>query len=166
MVYASAYTYRATVWFDMPMPGPAERAWLREKYADTWPQYEPIWERITERWQKADAGNDFAVHGTSIVGFCDLCQLVLCGGTPRANTARTLARDGKKWIFCSEPCQRIFEDEPERYAEHKDVVKRVLAGEAPANLVAMLRRYFGVDHDTWGKDSFGGDYPWLARGKR
>ena len=27
-VYASAYTHRATVWFDMPLPSPAERAWL------------------------------------------------------------------------------------------------------------------------------------------
>ena len=29
MVYASAYTYRATVWFDFALPGPDERAWLR-----------------------------------------------------------------------------------------------------------------------------------------
>ena len=27
MVYASAYTYRATVWFNFALPGPDERAW-------------------------------------------------------------------------------------------------------------------------------------------
>jgi hypothetical protein len=43
------------------------------------------------------------------------------------------------------------------------VIKRVLAGEAPANLVAMVRRYFGLDHDRWGKDVFAGDYPWIKR---
>jgi toluene monooxygenase system protein A len=36
MVYASAYTYRATMWFDFALPGPEERAWLREKYPHTW----------------------------------------------------------------------------------------------------------------------------------
>ena len=32
MVYASAYTHRATVWFDMALPGPAEQEWLARKY--------------------------------------------------------------------------------------------------------------------------------------
>jgi hypothetical protein len=27
----------------------------------------------------------------------------------------------------------------------------------------MLRRYFGLSHQTWGKDAYGGRYPWLAR---
>jgi toluene monooxygenase system protein A len=163
MVYASAYTYRSTVWFDFVVPGPDERAWLRSKYPSSWPALDAVWEQITRRWREADPGNDFAVHGTAIVTFCDLCQLVLCNGTPRRNTATTLERDGRKYIFCSEPCRWIFEREPERYAAHKDVVKRVLAGEAPANLVAMVRGYFGLSHETWGKDARGGVYPWLTR---
>ena len=66
-------------------------------------------------------------------------------------------------FFCSEPCRWIFEKEPVRYAGHKDVVKRVLAGEAPANLIALVQRYFGLDYDTWGKDVYGGKYPWVKR---
>jgi toluene monooxygenase system protein A len=163
MVYASAYTYRATVWFDLVVPGPEERAWLREKYPDSWPALDSVWQQVTARWQQADPGNELAVHGTAIVSFCDLCQLVLCEGTPARNSARVRARNGKKYIFCSEPCQVIFEREPERYAEHRDVVKRVLAGEAPGNLVALLRRYFELDFDTWGKDVHGGRYPFIRR---
>jgi toluene monooxygenase system protein A len=163
MVYASAYTYRASVWFDFVLPGPAERAWLKEKYPESWSDFDRIWDNVTERWRQADPGNDFAVHGTAIVTFCDLCQLVLCAGTPQHNTASTLDHDGRRYVFCSAPCRWIFEQEPERYAAHKDVVKRVLAGEAPANLVALLRRYFGLDYTTWGKDAFGGKYPWLTR---
>lgn len=166
MVYASAYTYRSTVWFNFALPGPAERAWLREKYPRHWDQIDPVWEQVTARWREADLGNDFAVHGTAIVTFCDLCQLVLCNGTPQRNTARTLDYQGKKYIFCSEPCRWIFEREPERYKDHKDVVKRVLAGEAPANLIAMLRQYFGLTYETWGKDIYGGDYPWIRRPPR
>ncbi len=163
MVYASAYTYRASVWFDFVLPGPRERAWLEQKYPRSWASFDPIWARITERWRASDPGNDFAVHGSAIVTFCDLCQLVLCNGTPRKNTATTLDHDGRRYIFCSEPCRWIFEKEPTRYAAHKDVVKRVLAGEAPANLIELVRRYFGLTYETWGKDAFRGVYPWMDR---
>ena len=148
------------------VPGPDERAWLAQKYPASWPAYDRVWQNVTARWSEADLGNDFAVHGTSIIGFCDLCQLVLCQGTPSQNTARTLERDGRKHIFCSEPCEHIFSQQPERYAAHKDVVKRVLAGEAPANLIALVQRYFGLRYETWGKDASQGDYPWLTRPTR
>jgi toluene monooxygenase system protein A len=163
MVYASAYTYRATVWFDFVVPGPDERAWLRTKYPASWPQLDPVWERISTLWRGADIGNDFAVHGTAIVGFCDLCQIVLCGGTTARNTASVIERDARRYIFCSEPCRWIFEREPERYAGHEGVVQRVLAGKAPGNLVAMLQRYFGLKLEDWGRDAFGGAYPWLGK---
>ena len=90
----------------------------------------------------------------------------LSNGTPRVNTANILDHGGRRYVFCSRPCRWIFEQEPERYARHKDVVKRVLAGEAPANLVALVQRYFGLDYDSWGKDAFGGDYPWLQEAAR
>ena len=163
MVYASAYSYRASVWFNPVLPGPDERAWLRSKYPRTWDDFDPIWERIAARWGESDPGNDFAVHGTAIVSFCDLCQMVLSNGTPRQNTANLLDRDGRRYVFCSQPCRWIFEREPERYAGHQNVVSRVLAGEAPANLIALVRQYFGLRHETWGKDAFGGEYPWLKR---
>ena len=34
-VYASAYTYRASVWFDFVVPSPADRAWLAAKYPES-----------------------------------------------------------------------------------------------------------------------------------
>jgi toluene monooxygenase system protein A len=165
MIYATAYTYRASVWFDFVLPGPPERAWLREKYAAAWGEFDPIWARITERWQEADVGNDLAVHGTAMVGFCDLCQLVLSGGTPHHNTANVLSHAGRRYVFCSEPCRWIFERQPDRYAEHKNVVQRVLAGEAPANLLALLA-HFGLSFETWGKDVARGSYDWMERRRR
>lgn len=166
MVYASAYTYRATVWFNFTAPGPDERSWLRVKYPKSWPLLDPIWQQVTERWRTSGPGIEWYSHGATPVTFCDLCQLVLCGGTPLQNTAQTVVRDGKKYIFCSEPCRWIFEKEPERYAAHRDVVKRILAGEAPANLIELLLQYFGLTQDTWGKDVMGGNYPWLAQAGR
>lgn len=163
MVYASAYSYRATVWFDMVLPGPDERRWLRRKYPDSFPAYEPIWDRVTEQWRRADPGVDFAVHGLAVPLFCNLCQIVLAHGTPGTNDAVVIQHEGLPRIFCSEPCRWIFESEPDRYAAHRDVVARVLAGEAPGNLVEFLRRYSGLTFDEWGKDVRGGVYPWMER---
>jgi toluene monooxygenase system protein A len=94
--------------------------------------------------------------------FCDLCQLPLSAGTPRKNTARVAVHQGRKYIFCSAPCQWIFLEEPERYANHQDVVKRVLSGEAPAELPNLLTEYFRLTPETWGKDVHHGSYEWLA----
>jgi toluene monooxygenase system protein A len=87
----------------------------------------------------------------------------LCGGTPTQNSARVLEHRGERYVFCSEPCEWIFRQEPERYAEHKDVVGRILTGEAPANLLELCRKYFGLSQDTWGKDVHRGRYEWLER---
>lgn len=162
MVYASAYSYRSTVWFDLVVPSPAERAWLLEKYPKSFADFVSVWESVSERWQTTDPGLDFAVHGTAIVGFCSLCGFVLSQGTPRHNEAQVLERNGRRHAFCSPVCRAIFEDEPERYAAHRDVVARVLSGEAPGNLLAFLG-YSGLTFDDWGKDALGGDYDWLVR---
>jgi toluene monooxygenase system protein A len=166
MVYVSAYTYRATTWFDFVMPSPEERAWLRRRYPKHWADIDAVWEQVFARWREADPGNDWAVHGTVMVSLCDLCQLVLCGGTPQKNTAIVLDDGGKRYVFCSEPCRWIFEKERDRYGDHKNIVTRILAGEAPANLIALLQRYFDLTPATWGRDVFGGEYPWLKRAPR
>jgi hypothetical protein len=53
--------------------------------------------------------------------------------------------------------------ERERYAAHTGVVMRILGGEAPANLLELLRVYFGLTQDMWGKDTNRGHHPWEAR---
>lgn len=163
MVYASAYSYRATVWFDCALPGPDERAWLAEKYPGSWAELDPVWTGITERWQRAGPGVEWYAHGTTPIGFCDLCQLVLAGGTPAENTARVVCYDDRKYVFCSEPCQQIFAREPARYREHKSVVHRILSGDAPANVLELTRSYFGIDSRVRGRDVQGGAYSWLAQ---
>lgn len=166
MVYASAYSYRATVWFDCVLPGPDERSWLAEKYPDSWAELDPVWTGITERWRRSGPGVEWYAHGTTPIGFCDLCQLVLAGGTPNHNTARVVAHGDRKYVFCSAPCQEIFEREPERYREHKSVVHRILSGEAPSNALELIRSYFGVDGRVRGRDVEGGAYSWLSQGTR
>lgn len=162
MVYLSAYTYRSSVWFDLVVPSPDDLLWLKEKYP-RFANLEKNWQQITHHWQKSEPGVDFAVHGTAIIGFCDMCQIVLCGGSLEVNAAQIHVYNNQKYIFCSEPCQRIFENEPEKYRDHKNIVKRVLAGEAPANLMEIINRYFGLNYHTRGRDLHDGFYPWINR---
>lgn len=152
MVYLGAYTHRATVWFDLVLPEEEERAWLAAKYPQSWPSFEPAWHHLGLRWEKVGSEVEWHTHGLTPIGFCNLCQLVLCGGTPAQNTARTLSYEGNNYIFCSEPCAWIFQNEPGRYAQHRDVVKRILAGEAPGNLLELVRTYFGLNRKEWGRD--------------
>lgn len=164
LVYISAYTYRATTWFNFVVPSPEERKWLRQKYPKYWDYLDAAWDQVTEAVRKAGPGNEMAAHGTTMVTFCDLCQLVLCnyhGGNPPMNSASTLVYNGNKYVFCSPPCRWIFESEPERYSAHKEVIKRILAGEAPADLVKLLIEYFNLTPETWGKDMYGLNYPWM-----
>lgn len=165
MVYASAYTYRATVWFDLAMPSPEERDWLEAKYPESWPAIDPIWSRLTERMREAGPDVEWYTHGATPVAFCDLCQLVLCGGTPDENSARTIEHGERKYVFCSAPCQWIFEREPERYEGHLDIVKRILAGKMSGNLIELLGQ-FGLTEDSWGRDVARGRYPWAKKGRR
>jgi len=165
MIYASAYTYRATLWFDFVMPGPEDRTWLSEKYPRHWHDMEAVWDRIGARWSEVGPGsdNEMFVHATALPTFCDLCQLPLSAGTPRNNTANTLTFEGRNYIFCSQPCRWIFLREPERYAGHKDLVKRVLSGEAPADFGELIGNYFSLTPETWGKDLHSGNYSWLSK---
>jgi toluene monooxygenase system protein A len=160
-VYAAAYSYRATVWFDMVLPGPEERRWLAAKYPQSWAAYDPVWKQLTGRWRASGPGVEWYSHGNTPIGFCHLCQLVLCGGTPGNNAARVRAEDGKSRIFCSAPCEWIFEQQRERYAPHEGLVDRILDGSAPGNVVQLLNDYFGLSPEVQGKDAFGGRYPWL-----
>jgi toluene monooxygenase system protein A len=106
-------------------------------------------------------GVEWSTQSATPVAFCNLCQLVLSNGTPHENAARVVEYHGRKYIFCSEPCAWIFSREPDRYADHKGVVNRMLAGEAPANVVKLTRTYFEVTPEVRGKDMLRGRYPWL-----
>jgi toluene monooxygenase system protein A len=164
MLYASAYTYRATTWFDFVLPGPEEQAWLATKYPKTWPELQPVWDNIHARWRASGPGLEWFTHGTTPVSFCNLCQLVLCAGTPSRNSAVFVDGPDRRRVFCSEPCRELFQAEPERYAKHAGVVERILAGQAPANLLGLLR-YFGLTEQSWGRDVATGMYPFLNEGK-
>jgi toluene monooxygenase system protein A len=165
MVAVSAYTYRASTWFNWHVPSPEDRQWYAKKYPNAWPGIDKIWQQIIHSWQETPPGVEWSVHGTTPIGFCNLCQLVLCHGTPAQNAAIVKKINDHNYIFCSEPCLKIYEAEPERYQDHKDVVHRILCGEAPGNVVALVENYFGLMASERGRDLHLGQYSWMEKRK-
>jgi toluene monooxygenase system protein A len=147
------YEYRTLLWFDEPTPSTAERAWLRERYPTWETTHEPHWDRIEESWA---AGGEAASMAYALPALCNMCQLPALFVHPGRNTACTLERDGRRYLFCSAPCRWIFEQQPERFAAHRTVVDRLVAGEAPADLLE-LHGWMGFESP----DEMGGD---LRRG--
>ena len=98
----------------------------------SWPDFDPIWERITERWRAADPGNDFAVHGTAIV---DVLRPVPAGAVERHAAREHRQRPGPRraalHLLLASRAGGSSSRSPSATPAHKDVVKRVLAGEAP-----------------------------------
>jgi len=67
---------------------------------------------------------------------------------------------GRRYLFCSEPCRWIFEQESSRFADHNSVVDRIVAGEAPGKLTD-LHRWMGLEAPVeTGKDLRRGLDPW------
>ena len=143
------YTYRPMLWFDEPMPSSPERAWLREKYPRWSEIYEPFWDRIEQAWQHYGEAASLAY---ALPALCNLCQLPTVFVRPGHNTVCTLSLDGRTYLFCSEPCRWIFEQQSQRFSDHQTVVDRVLAGEAPGDLPELLH-WMGHDSpEAVGKD--------------
>src|ERR1700704_4178225 len=110
------YSYRTTLWFDVAMPNADERAWLRERYPSWQKTFAPIWDRLERRWESDGEAGTLAY---ALPALCNLCQLPTLFVRPGKNTACTLEADGRKYLFCSEPCGWIFTQEMSRFAGHK-----------------------------------------------
>jgi toluene monooxygenase system protein A len=151
------YAYRTTLWFDVAAPDARERAWLQEKYPGWADTFGPLWDRIEEEWAMAGEAGTLA---SALPALCNLCQLPTVFIRPGRNTACTLEADGRKYLFCSEPCRWIFTQELSRFAGHMSVVDRIVAGTAPAKLTD-LHAWMGLDppHEA-GKDLRRGLDPW------
>jgi toluene monooxygenase system protein A len=66
----------------------------------------------------------------------------------------------RRYLFCSEPCRWIFRQETARFADHKSVVDRIVAGEAPGKLTD-LHEWMGLKAPVeTGKDLRRGLDPW------
>jgi toluene monooxygenase system protein A len=128
------YAYRTTLWFDVAMPDAREREWLNDKYPGWNETFGPHWDRLERRWATGGEADTLAY---ALPALCNLCQFPTLFVRPGRNTACTLELDGRKYLFCSEPCRWIFSQESARFADHRSVVDRIVVGEAPGKLTDL-----------------------------
>jgi toluene monooxygenase system protein A len=153
-LHLGVWFWRPTVWWN-PDAGAsaAERDWLESKYPgwnDTFGRY---WDVITEN------ARDGAIEKTlpqTLPLICNLCQIpIISPADPEQRHIHpySLDRDGRRYHFCSEPCQWVFEQAPERYAGHLSAVDSFLAGKIQPPTLEGALGWMGITPDVAGQDA-------------
>ena len=128
------YAYRTTLWFDVATPDTEERLWLTNAYPQWEETFGSLWDDIDRSWQTE---GEPGTLGYALPALCNLCQLPTLFVRPGHNTACTAKANGRRYLFCSEPCRWIFLQELDRFGGHKNVIDRVVEGIAPAGLTDL-----------------------------
>jgi phenol hydroxylase P3 protein len=110
------YQYSFGTAFHSWIPSDDDMDWLARKYPNSFDKYyRPRWEHL--RKLKA-AGTPFANMG--LAKLCQTCQIPTVytePGDPTTICQREVEYKGEKYHFCSDGCQQIFENEPEKYIQ-------------------------------------------------
>jgi YHS domain-containing protein len=156
-MHIGTWFWRPTLFWD-PNGGvsPAERRWLNQKYPSWEDSWGYLWDTIIDNVRQ---GNLSKTLPETLPALCNLCQLPLGSALDRHHLQPySQIHGGRLYHFCSEPCQWIFSLNPDRYAEHMNVVDRFCAGQIqPMNLQGGLQ-WMGITPDVMGDDCYG--YAW------
>jgi len=154
-LHLGVWFWRPTVWWN-PDAGvsPAERAWLETKYPGWNDSWGKRWDVITAHARKGEIAQTLP---QTLPITCNICQIpIITPSNPKRQHdlgPYALDYNGRRYLFCSEPCKWIFEQNPARYAGHKSIVDRFLAGEIqPPTLMGALA-YMGNPQEVGGQDA-------------
>lgn len=158
-VWSAFYNYSGATDFHTWMPTEEEMQWLSQKYPDTFDKYyRPRFEFWREQQEK---GNRF--YNKTLPMLCQTCQIPMLftePGDPTKICYRERSYKGNKYHFCSDHCQHIFDNEPEKYVQAWLPVHQIYQGNcfpegtdptAPGfdPLAAVLEYYrINVGHDN------------------
>jgi toluene monooxygenase system protein A len=141
---AGIWSWRNTVWWNPTGGlGKAERVWLEQKYPgwnDTFGKY---WDVIIDN---VNSGKLEHTHAVGNPALCSMCNNTIAsrGGLRWDARVRQKEYQGRRYNFCSEPCEWIFDQEPDRYKDWNTVVDRLYTGEiSPPNAEGLLK-YMGI----------------------
>ncbi len=98
---------------------PADQAWFEEKY----PGYNDYCGGFWDHYRRAcdPAERDVPMtHLEMLPPICRVCQMPCIFPRLDANDTRYQTYEGKLHAFCSEPCQFIFNEDPNRYLGYKN----------------------------------------------
>ena len=119
----------------------AVRDWLEEKYPGWNDTFGKVWDVLIDNF--AHGREDRTVPGT-LPMICNVSQLPIVGTPSRTLRDISIVHEGRRYHFGSEVDKWIFEDDPERYRHHRNLVDRFLGGDIqPADLPGVLE-YMGL----------------------
>jgi toluene monooxygenase system protein A len=162
-LHLGVWFWRPTVWWN-PDAGasPAERDWLESKYPGWNDSFGRYWDVITEN---ARSGAVEKTLPQTLPVTCNICQIpIISPADPQERHIEpyTLDQGGRRYHFCSAPCQWVFEQQPERYAGHLGVVDRFLAGHIQPPTLEGALGYMGITPEVAGQDAE--DFAWAHGG--
>lgn len=122
------YGYGDTLAFHTWIPEPTEMDWLAKKYPDSFDRwYRP---RLEHYAALQSAGQRFI--NPTLPMQCQTCQMPMIfteQGSPRWIAFRETQHEGEAFHFCSDHCEEIFSNEPEKYTQAGLVVHQILQGQ-------------------------------------
>ncbi|MBK9739227.1 MAG: YHS domain-containing protein [Actinobacteria bacterium] len=162
--HIGVYFWRPTVWWN-PVAGvsPAEREWLEEKYPGWNESFGKYWDVMGDNVRN---GHPELTLPETFPMVCNSCQVPVC--TPAGYAAgyldsplpHILDFEGRRYTFCSEPCQWVFEQDPEQFKGHLSIIDRFLGGVIQPATIPGALEYMGLSPEECGVD--GTDYAWAG----
>jgi toluene monooxygenase system protein A len=142
--HAALWSWRKSVyWNPNAAVGPAERAWLEEKYPGWNETYGKYWDVVAQNFTE---GRVERTHATGMPCICNMCQhsITNMGGTRWDARVHQTEHNGRRFNFCGPVCQWIFEIDPERYSDTETLVDRLYSGEIDPPTPENLLKYMGI----------------------
>ncbi len=146
------YGYGDALAFHTWVPGAEELEWLDRKYPeifDHW--YRP---RLTHYAQLEAAGQRF--HNHALPMQCQVCQQPMIFtemGSPRWIAYRETQHDGQHFHFCSDSCETIFSNEPDKYVQSRLPSHEILHAHRGDKLEDALRSSIAAMGVVIGQDN-------------
>jgi toluene monooxygenase system protein A len=84
-------------------------------------------------------------------------------GTTSDCEPRQSVHEERTYTFCSEPCQWIFDQSPQRYVGTKTLIDRLTMGDIQPPTIEGILEYMGITPDIAGDDA--AKYRWATEGQ-
>ncbi len=160
------WTWRPTVWWN-PDAGvaPEERDWLEEKYPGWNDTFGKQWDVITDNVRNGHL--DRTIPETLPV-VCNMCHIPVISpsafnaGYVTSPAPRIYTHKGRRYVFCGEPCEWVFTQNPARYEGHLNIVDQFLAGMIQPPTLEGALTYMGLSEAERGTDA--DNYAWAFKG--
>lgn len=140
------------------LPDAKKMDWLSEKYPDTFDKYyRPVW----EEYAKHDKGEGKRWYSETLPVLCNVCQIPLAfteveGGNPYTHTHEVSEFNGDKFHTCSKYCKKIFDDQPEKYAQAWLPPHQIFQGNCGGkDLVPDILNWWTLEHTVDNMDYVG-----------